>query len=112
RRQFMGTLAALSLTSFDKIEPQVILHNGTFFTVDERNPRAQAAAIADGRFLAVGSNDEILPLASGKTKKIDLGGKTVLPGFIDAHSHPGSAGLQHLRQIDCDLRSIKAIQQA
>jgi len=43
---------------------------------------------------------------------IDLGGKTVVPGFIDAHSHPASAGRQHLREVDSDLRSIVAIQTA
>jgi hypothetical protein len=42
-------------------------------------------------------------------RKIDLGGKTVLPGFIDAHSHPADAGRLHLRMVDCDLRSIQAI---
>ena len=47
-----------------------------------------------------------------KTKKINLGGKTVVPGFIDAHTHPAVAGRMHLRQVDCDLRSIDAIQQA
>src|SRR5262249_13279114 len=39
----------------------------------------------------------------------DLGKKTVVPGFIDAHSHPAEAGLGHLRSVDCDLRSIEAI---
>ena len=48
-------------------------------------------------------------LASARVRKIDLGGKTVLPGFIDAHSHPASAGLQHLKSVDCDLRSIREI---
>jgi predicted amidohydrolase YtcJ len=45
-------------------------------------------------------------------KKVDLGGKTVLPGFIDAHSHPAEAGLSHLRMVDCDLRSIADILKA
>lgn len=112
RRQFIGSLTALSLSSFSKEEPQLILHHGAFTTMDDNNPKAQAVAITDGRFIAVGTNEEILALATGKTRKIDLGGKTVVPGFIDAHSHPGSSGLQHLRSIDCDLRSIKAIQDA
>jgi hypothetical protein len=46
------------------------------------------------------------------TRRIDLGGKTVVPGFIDAHTHPAEAGLLHLQRVDCDLRSIAAIQQA
>lgn len=75
-------------------------------------PRAQAVAISGGRFLAVGSNDDVLHLASVRTRKIDVGQKTVLPGFIDAHTHPAEAGRLHLRQVDCDLRSIAAIQAA
>lgn len=115
RRQFLGTLGALTaspLLSFGQTEPDLILHNGEFFTVDAANPRAQAVAIADGRFMAVGTDAEILRLATGRTKKIDLGKKTVLPGFIDAHSHPAMSGVMHLKQVDCDLRSIAAIKAA
>ena len=112
RRRFLGTLATLpALTAFDRRDPDLILHNGNIVTMGG-TPRAQAVAITDGRFYAVGSDKEILALATGRTKKTDLGGKTVVPGFIDAHSHPGSSGLSHLREIDCDLRSIKAIQDA
>ncbi len=94
------------------MEPDLILYNGHFWTVDPRMPRAQAVAIDGERFLAVGSNDDVLHLASVRTRKIDLGQKTVLPGFIDAHTHPAEAGRLHLRQVDCDLRSIAAIQAA
>ncbi len=48
-------------------------------------------AIVGDQIMAVGSNDEIRRLANGFTKKIDLEGSTVTPGFIDAHSHPASA---------------------
>ncbi|MBL7846146.1 MAG: amidohydrolase [Cyclobacteriaceae bacterium] len=115
RRQFLGTLgslASLPLLSFSQEEPELILHNGSIFTVDSANPRDQAVAIADGRFIAVGTDAEILRLATARTKKVDLGKKTVLPGFIDAHSHPAMSGAMHLKQVDCDLRSIAAIQSA
>jgi hypothetical protein len=92
--------------------PELILHNANIITVDTASPSAQAVAISGGRFVAVGSNSEILALASGRTRKWNLGGKTVVPGFIDAHTHPASSGLSHLKQVDCDLRSIQAIQQA
>ena len=98
--------------SFQRMEPDLILYNGNFWTVDPRMPHAQAVAISGGRFLAVGSNDDVLHLASVRTRKIDVGQKTVLPGFIDAHTHPAEAGRLHLRQVDCDLRSIAAIQTA
>ncbi len=115
RRKFLGTLGTLAsfpLLSFGQTEPDFILHNGEFFTVDTGTPRAQAVAIADGRFMAVGTDAEILRLATTRTKKIDLGKKTVLPGFIDAHCHVGYSGVRHLRSVDCDLRSIGEIKQA
>jgi predicted amidohydrolase YtcJ len=113
RRQFIGTIAAsIPLFSFEKIEPEIILYNGNIFTVNPKEPWAQAIAIAGGRLMAVGTNAEILEVATAKTKKIDLSSKTVLPGFIDAHSHPASSGVEHLKKVDCDLRSIKDIQNA
>ena len=115
RREFLyglGALGALSFLPMERTEPELILFNGNFWTVNPRQPRAQAVAIAGGRFLAIGSNEEILTLASGKARKLDLGGKSVLPGFIDAHTHPVEAGLGHLRMVDCDLRSIAEILQA
>jgi hypothetical protein len=112
RREFLyrlGSAAAFAWLPLDRTEPDLILFNGNIWTVNARQPRAQAIAISGGRFLAIGTNNEVLPLASGNAKKIDLGGKTVLPGFIDAHSHPAPAGLSHLRMVDCDLRSIAEI---
>jgi predicted amidohydrolase YtcJ len=120
RRDFIcgaGALGAVGLLSnnlfsLDRTEPELILYNGNFWTVNPRQPKAQAVAISGGRFLAIGSNDEVLALAAGTAKKLDLGGKAVLPGFIDAHSHPAEAGLSHLRMVDCDLRSIADILKA
>jgi predicted amidohydrolase YtcJ len=109
RREFLAGLGALALFPLDHSEPDVILYNASVWTVDSRQPRAQAIAISDGRFYAIGTNQEVLALAAGGAKKIDLGGKTVLPGFIDAHTHPAEAGLDHLREVDCDLRSIAQI---
>jgi hypothetical protein len=96
----------------ERIEPQTVLYNGNIFTMDERHPRAQAVAIAHGRFFAVGADDQVRALATWRTTQTDLEGKPVVPGFIDAHSHPAIAGRMHLRQVDCDLRSISAILEA
>ena len=115
RREFLyglGAAGALAMYPMIGSEPDLILYNGQFWTVDALLPKAQAIAISGGRFFAVGSNDEIIALAAGRAKKIDLGGKTVLPGFIDAHSHPAQAGLSHLRMVDCDLRSVAEILKA
>jgi predicted amidohydrolase YtcJ len=107
RREFAAGLGALFVLRFDRVRPSLILHRGNIVTI-ESGP-AQAVAIADGRFVAVGSNAEVLSLAGAGTRKIDLDGKTVVPGFIDAHSHPAEAGVDHLRSVDCDLRSIDDI---
>jgi hypothetical protein len=111
RRDFLASLGAMALVP-RHMEPELILHNANILTVDVRNPRAQAVAIAGERILAVGSNSELQAAGAARTKKIDLGGKTVVPGFIDAHTHPAYAGMRHLRWVDCDLRSIALIQDA
>jgi predicted amidohydrolase YtcJ len=115
RREFLRTAGAFAVSAslpLEHIEPDLILYNGTVITMNDGQPRAEAVAIADGRFLAVGTSEKVLVLATGKTNKINLEGRTVVPGFIDAHSHPAEAGLMHLRQMDCDLRSIAEIQRA
>ncbi len=112
RREFLASIAAVSLFPLEEVKPELILHNANIVTVSSREPRAQAVAISRGRILAVGSDADVLHLGAADCRKIDLAGKTVLPGFIDAHSHPAMAGVMHLRMVDCDLRSISAIQAA
>lgn len=111
RREFLA-LWPLTLSGSRGLEPELVLYNGSFLTMDPDQPAAQAAAIARGRFLAVGSDDEIHALAGSRTRRVDLEGRTVVPGFIDAHTHPAYAGMRHLRWVDCDLRSIAEIQEA
>lgn len=111
RRQFIGVLGAASLRAAS-VKPDMILVNGNIHTMDTANPHAEAVAIAAGRFFAVGTNQEIGNLPSAGVNRIDLGGRTVVPGFIDAHLHTASSGLRHLKEVNCDLRSIAAIQAA
>ena len=68
--------------------PDLIVHNGLIYTSDQTMPKAEAFAIKGDRFLAVGSNDDIMNLASANTVRIDAERMTIVPGFIDAHSHP------------------------
>ena len=112
RREFLGFAGAAAFLSLARTEPQIFLYNGNILTMDSQNSHAQAVAIADGRFLAVGTTDEVRSLATSRTVQFNLEGKTVVPGFIDAHTHPSYAGLRHLRQVDCDLRSMSDIQAA
>ena len=112
RREFLKSVSAASLLPLEQTRAELILHHGNIFTIDDRPPKAEAVAIAEGRFFAVGSNDDVLNLKSAATRRIDLEGKTVVPGFIDAHTHLGYSGLRHLTRLDCDLRSINAIKDA
>jgi hypothetical protein len=112
RRDFLAALGAGAMARGGSVEPELVLWNGNIHTMDAANPHAEAVALAGGRFLAAGSNADIRRLADAGAKSIDLGGKTVVPGFIDTHSHPASSGLRHLREVDCDLRSIAEIQAA
>jgi predicted amidohydrolase YtcJ len=113
RRELLRIFAAaIPLLSFGTIEPEIILYNGNILTINPKEPTAQALAIADGRLIAVGSNKDILRLATARTKKVDVGYKTILPGFIDTHTHPAYSGIKHLKMVDCDLRSIKDIKEA
>ena len=111
RRHFVGLLGATALTA-SATEPELILLNGVIHTMDPANPQAEAAAIANGRFLAVGTNAEISAYATSRTKRIDLGQFPVFPGFIDAHMHVAASGLEHLQSVDTDLPSLAAIQDA
>src|SRR5215213_1040662 len=81
----------------------LVLLGGSVMTMDAARPSAHAVAIGGGRILAVGEDRSILELAGPRTRRFDLGGRTVLPGFIDAHCHPVQAGIE-LGQ--CDLHDI------
>ena len=80
-----------------------IYSGGDIVTMDPACPSAEAIATANGLILKVGSRDEVADLADGRTETIDLKGRTVLPGFIDAHSHFIRAGLYDRFLVD--LRS-------
>jgi predicted amidohydrolase YtcJ len=107
-----GVSSLLVLPLLRSEEPEIVLYNGNIWTVDELQPRAQAVAISGGRFVAVGSNEEVLRLATARARKIDLAFKSVLPGFNDAHAHPVESGVEHLRKVACDKDSIEEIQEA
>ena len=92
--------------------PDLAVINGRVYTSDPRQPRASAFAVHNGRFVAVGQTQDVQNLCTAATSVIDAEGRTVTAGFIDAHSHPASAGLAELIHVDCDLRNIQKIQQA
>ncbi len=77
----------------------LIVHDARIHTVDATHPQVAAMAVRDGRIVFVGSGREAMSLRGAKTRLLDLDGKTVIPGMIDAHAHLLGLG-QGLQTID------------
>src|ERR1700716_1259852 len=87
--------------------PDLILHRGLFTTLDRSNPTANAVAVKDGKFTAVGRSEDVLPLAGPETRVIDLRAGRALPGLIDNHLHIIRGGLNFNMELRWDgVRSL------
>ena len=85
----------------------LILRNARFTTLDRSNPHASAVAITGGVFIAVGQEQDVMPLAGPSTRVIDLKGRRVLPGLIDNHLHIIRGGLNFNMELRWDgVRSL------
>src|SRR5437667_2028332 len=85
----------------------LVLHRGLFTTLARSQPTATAVAIREGRFLAVGTDKDVMSLAGPKTKIVDLKGRRVLPGLIDNHLHIIRGGLNFNMELRWDgVRSL------
>lgn len=73
--------------------PDAVYFNANVITLEAARPKAQAFAIRGGAFQAIGGNDEMLKLAGPATRKVDLAGRTVIPGIVESHVHPIMAAL-------------------
>ncbi len=93
------------------IASDTILYNGKIVTVDEKFQIAEAVAIDDGKILRVGTNAEIDSLSDADTRRVDLAGKMVLPGFIDTHPHMIHVGSGAAAVVLAEVSSIAEIQQ-
>ncbi|UXY51170.1 amidohydrolase [Pseudomonas tohonis] len=87
--------AAVAFASMEAMAgADMVLFNGKVFTADRARPMVQAIAVENGKVLAVGNDAEIKALADASTQRIDLGGKALMPGLIDTHSHAIFGGLE------------------
>ena len=84
------SLTSILLTAQLTANPDVIVINADVRTSDKSNGRASAFAVKDSKFIAVGNTETILSMAGDSTKIIDANGSTVVPGFIDSHTHLSS----------------------
>jgi predicted amidohydrolase YtcJ len=98
---FLAFVVALLVASYawagDRLateQADLVLTGGRIYTEDARNPWAQAVAIKGKRFVYVGDDHGAESLVGESTERIDLGGRLVLPGLIDAHTHPGMMGIE------------------
>ena len=120
RRRFLGSSAAapfgVALGSAALAQGRastggadLVITGGNVLTMDTDNPVARAIAVRGDRILAVGSDDDVLDLATSNTQRIDARGMTVTPGFIDAHSHPILPW--EALAVNVNLRQISAVQE-
>jgi predicted amidohydrolase YtcJ len=90
------------------VEADLIVVNARVYTSDQALPRAEAFAIKNGRFIAVGSTADIRNLATARTRVIDAAQATVTPGFIDTHCHV--SGVSELYSVNANVRRVRELQ--
>ncbi|CAK9024574.1 N-substituted formamide deformylase [Durusdinium trenchii] len=103
------TLLLCSLLSGKTVSAQqadLILHGGKVVTVDAEFSIAEAIAVRGDRIVAVGADADVLALAGEKTTKVDLDGRTVLPGLIDSHVHATGASMYEFDHPVPDMETI------
>lgn len=89
--------------------PDVVYYNARIITVDRTNAVREAVAVRNGRILQVGTTAAIKRLAAPDTRMVDLGGKTVLPGFIDGHVHPSLAVRMIEKYVDGRINTTPSV---
>jgi cyanophycinase len=82
-----------------------VFTHGYVYTVDKVMPTARALAVRDGQIVYIGDDEGVQPYLGPKTRRIDLAGRMLMPGLIDGHMHPQSAGLR-LRHCDLDYQRL------
>src|SRR5207237_5216522 len=88
-----------SMSQASSAKADLILHNGRVATLDAHKPVAEAVAVLDGKFAAVGTEGEVLKLRSDRTQVIDVGGRAIIPGLNDSHLHLIRGGLYYNMEL-------------
>lgn len=89
------------------------MRHANVLTVDTNHPRAEAFAVAGGKFVVIGSTAAVEPHIGPRTQVLDLEGKTIVPGFNDAHAHPSPVYPEDSRwaSVDCSPRKVKTMEE-
>jgi predicted amidohydrolase YtcJ len=114
RRSFISALGLFAAgVKAGNVEAQptntvdLILYRGNITTLDRQRPQADAIAIRGGRFIAVGTEQEVMAFVGAETRRVDLKGRRVIPGLIDSHMHIIRGGLNYNIELRWDgVRSL------
>ncbi len=96
--------AAQTAPAAGGVEPDLVLVNAKVYTSEAAQPGAEAFAVKNSRFIAVGATADVRHLATARTTVIDAQRMTVTPGFIDAHCHP--SGVEELYGVNTNVRTV------
>ena len=93
------------------MKAELVLYNGAVYTMDPQQPRAEALAICQDRVAAVGRDEEMCQLLGPGGRRVDLKGRCVIPGLVDAHLHFESMSLG-LERLNAELSTVEEVQAA
>lgn len=102
-------LFLISISAAGQTAADLVLINANIRTLDDKNPRAEALAVTNGKIVAVGTRKVVERFIGDRTKVIDAGGKLVIPGFNDAHVHLAGIGNSFSHLDLRDARNSKEI---
>ena len=85
-------LVVLGCGGSDTPPADTVLNHGYVYTVDSRDSVSQAVAVREGRIVYVGTDEGAEAFIGGRTQVVDLGGRMLMPGFVDGHLHPMAGG--------------------
>jgi len=101
-------LLILFACTMKKEYADLVIKNGTIYTVNDESPNVEAVAVQNGKIMAFGKNNQVESLIGGQTKVIDLQGKIMTPGFIEGHAH--FMGLGYAK-LDLNLNSVSSYEE-
>ena len=113
-RGLLACLALAFLGACDSGSPveapaDLVLLGGNVITVDPQDRIAQAVAVRDGKIVGVGSNSEMEGFIGSGTARVELNGRAVTPGLLDAHAHFWSSGANRLYVLDLSYPNVTSI---
>ena len=109
---FCLTCSVVVLSGYEqRPKADLVIHNGTIYTMDKTKPVVQAVAVSGGKITFVGSNNDAKSMIGPQTEVLDLQGKTMTPGFIESHGHIMGQGYSKMRLDLADVKNYDDLMQ-